>query len=337
MSAVDAVRAASPRRQRLLATAARLGRETPAVQLLVLAVVFIYGATTLEGFSSLVSIKSMLLVSSFLGLAALGQTVLILLGYFDFSVAGFIGLGNLLTAILVGQHHWPFVAAAALIVCIGVVLGSVSGFVCHYFRIESILVTIGMNFVLLGAIDVVAAGGITGSPPGWLTEFASVTASTVGVSVPPLLVLWVVVAAFAGVILRRTLVGRRVYLTGANPLAAELVLVRTRRIVVGAFALSGVSAAVTGILLTGFSGAADPSIGNQYLFASITAIIVGGTAAGARGDYWRTMIGAVMLTMINTLLLANGYTAAAQQILFGAIILMVAAIYGREARLRDRI
>jgi ribose transport system permease protein len=322
----------------LRGTLVRLSRDTPIVQLAILIAIFIYGAVTLDGFSSATSIKSMLLLASFLGLAALGQTVLILLGHLDLSVPGFIGLGNVATAILVGQNGWGFVPALAVIVAASVVMGGLSGLIVHHFRVQSIVVTLGMGFVLLGAIDVMARGGITGTAPDWLTRFATVITKTVGVSVPPLIVLWLVVAVIAGVILRRTVAGRRVYLTGANPRAAQLALVRTGRVVVASFALSAVGAAVTGVLLTGFSGSGDTGIGTPYLFTSLTAVIVGGTSIfGARGDYWRTVIGAIMLTVINTVLLAKGYSAAVQQILFGVIILVAALAYGRETRLRDRV
>jgi ribose transport system permease protein len=332
--------AATPGEKRpgVRATATRLSRDTPLVQLAVLLAIFTYGAVTLDGFGSSSSIKSMLLVASFLGLAALGQTVLVLLGHLDLSIPGFIGLGNVVTAILVGQEGWAFVPTLAVILAAAVVMGGLSGLVCHRFRVQSIVVTLGMNFVLLGAISVIARGGITGSAPGWLTRFATVGTPTLGVSVPPLIVLWLVVALVAGLVLRRTIAGRRVYLTGANARAAELALVRTGRVVVGAFALSAVSAAITGVLLTGFSGSGDTGIGTPYLFTSLTAVIVGGTSiVGARGDYWRTVIGAIMLTVINTVLLAKGYTPAVQQILFGAIILVAALAYGRETRLRDRV
>jgi ribose transport system permease protein len=107
---------------------------------------------------------------------------------------------------------------------------------------------------------------------------------------------------------------------------------------VASFALSAVGAAVTGVLLTGFSGSGNVDIGTPYLFTSLTAVIVGGTSImGARGDYWRTVIGAIMLTVINTVLLAKGYSNAEQQILFGIIILVAVLAYGREPRLRDRI
>ena len=323
---------------RASATAARLSRDTPIVQLVVLVAIFGYGALTLDGFSSLVSIKSMLLVASFLGLAALGQTVLVLLGHLDLSVPGYIGLGNVLTAILVGQDHWAFVPAVGVVIAASIVMGSLSGLVCHRFHVQSLVVTLGMNFVLLGAIEVMAGHGITGGAPTWLTRFASVTSSTAGIGVPPLIVLWLVVAVIAGVVLRRTGAGRRVYLTGSNPVAANLALVKTGRVIVGAFALSAAGAAVAGVLLLGFGGSGDTTIGTPYLFTSVTAIIVGGTSlVGARGEYWRTVIGAIMLTVINTVLLAKGGNAAQQQILYGLIILVVALAYGREARLRDQV
>ena len=337
MSATDAPREA-PSRRRARVAVARLSRDTPLVQLAVLVAIFAYGALTLNGFSSLVSVKSMLLIAAFLGLAALGQTVLVLLGHLDLSVPGYIGLGNVLTAILVGQDHWAFVPALAVVIAASIVMGSLSGLVCHRFHVQSIVVTLGMNFVLLGAIEVMAGSGITGAAPHWLTQFASVTSSTAGIGVPPLIVLWLVVAVIVGVILRRTGAGRRVYLTGSNPRAANLALVKTGRVVIGAFALSAVGAAIAGVLLLGFGGSGDTTIGTPYLFTSVTAIIVGGTSlVGARGDYWRTVIGALMLTVINTVLLAKGGNAAQQQILYGLIILVVALAYGREARLRDQV
>jgi ribose transport system permease protein len=317
--------------------AARFLRDR-SVQLLVLAALFGYGALTLEGFSSLLSIKSMLLLASFIGFAALGQTVLVLLGHLDLSVPGFIGFGNVATAILVGQEHWAFLPALAVVLVVSIALGGVSGLICHRFHVESIVVSLGMNLVLVGLNTVLAGSGLTGTAPDWLARFATVGATTAGISVPPLVVLWLVVAVIAGIILRRTVVGRRVYLTGSNPKAAELALVRTGRVVVGAFALSAVCAAITGVLLLGFSGSGTTSIGDPYLFTSITAIIVGGTSiTGARGDYWRTVIGAIMLTVINTVLLANGFSSAAQQILFGLVILIVALAYSRETSLRDRV
>jgi len=318
--------------------ARRLARDTPLVQLLALVLIFGYGAVTLTGFASAVSIKSMLLISAFLGLAAIGQTILVLVGQLDLSVPGFIGLGNVLLLLLVGEYHWPFALALLLVLAVSGLSGSVSGLLCYLFQVESIVVTIGMNFALMGLLDLIGPRALNLTAPAWLTRFASVTGTTGGVDVPPILVLWLIVAIVVALVLRRTVIGRHVYLTGANPAAARLALVPTARVVIGAFALSAVAAAGTGVLLAGYIGGANPQVGTPYLFSSITAIIVGGTAlGGARGDYWRTVIGALMLTIVNTVLLAHGGSAAQQQVLYGLIILLVGMVYGREPRLRDRV
>jgi ribose transport system permease protein len=150
--------------------------------------------------------------------------------------------------------------------------------------------------------------------------------------------MWAIVAIAAGVILARTRIGRRIYQTGSNPVAAELALVNTRRVWTWAFAFSALCAAIVGVLLAGFSGSADATIGTQYLFSSVAAVIVGGTSIiGARGDYWRTVVGALIITVLTTVLLGHGYGTGDQQIVFGLVILIAVAGYGRDPRLRDRV
>jgi ribose transport system permease protein len=343
MSTVDTTSpdpAAAPEREpgSARATLARVSRDLPLVPIAVLVGMFIYGAVTIQDFSSWASIRTMLLIASFLGIAALGQTLLVMMGNVDLSVPGFIGFGNIMIAVLYGQHNWPFIAALALIIVASALIGTINGLICHKLKVESIVVTLGMSFVIIGVISVITATGVTGAGPAWLTRFATAGSHTLGVAIPPVVVVWAIIALIAAFMLRRTIAGRRVYLTGSNPLAAELALVKTGRIITAAFALSAVSGAVTGVLLIGFSGTGNSQIGNSYLFTSLTAVIVGGTSImGGRGDYTRTVIGAIMLTVINTVLLAKGYSDAEQQILFGVIILIAILAYGREPRLRDQI
>ena len=87
----------------------------------------------------------------------------------------------------------------------------------------------------------------------------------------------------------------------------------------------------------GFAGA-DQTVGDPYLFSALTAVIVGGTTfMGARGDYTHTVVGALILTVLTTILVGKGYGQADQQIVFGVLILLVVAGYGRDRRLRDRV
>ena len=150
--------------------------------------------------------------------------------------------------------------------------------------------------------------------------------------------LWIVMTLAVGVILHLTGIGRRLFHTGANERAARLALVRTELVWVVAFAASAVCAAITGILLGAWSGTGEQNIGDPYLFETIAAVIIGGTSLiGARGDYWRTVLGTLILIVLTTILVGNSYSAATQPIIIGVIILVVVGTYGRDRALRDRI
>lgn len=315
---------------------ADLQRRHPVLQGLALLVLFAYGAATLDGFASKLNIHTMLVLAAFLGLAALGQTLVILIGGIDLSIPGFILLGGTMIVQLVGASQWPFPVALAFALAIAVVLGAFTGWICHRFRIESMIVTLAIDAILVGAMQGWIGGVLTGTPPEWLTELASPSAKTFGVDIPPLLVLWTLVAIAVGIVLSRTVWGRWVYATGSNRRAADLALVPTRRMWIAGFAASAVCSTLVGVLLAGFAPG-DQSVGHSYLFQSLIAVIVGGTAFGARGDYWRTVLGALLLTVLTTVLIGNGYSEARQQILFGAVVLVVVGAYARDPRLRDLI
>jgi ribose transport system permease protein len=102
--------------------------------------------------------------------------------------------------------------------------------------------------------------------------------------------------------------------------------------------VSAVAAAVVGIVLVGFTGQGEAGVGNQYLFLALAAVLVGGTSlVGARGDYWRTVLGALIMTLVTTLLIGHGAGEATQEVLTGILILLFVSLYGREKRLRDRV
>ena len=140
------------------------------------------------------------------------------------------------------------------------------------------------------------------------------------------------------VFLHRTAAGRRLYATGANPRAAELAPASTPSACGSASSRSAPCCRRwSACLLAGFAGA-DQTLGDPYLFSGLTAVIVGGTTfMGARGDYTHTVVGALILTVLTTILVGKGYDHADQQIIFGVLILLVVAGYGRDRRLRDRV
>jgi ribose transport system permease protein len=318
---------------------ARLQARYPLVQVAAVVALFLYGAASLDGFSDASSIRTMLVLASLLGVAATGQTIVILLGGLDLSVPGFIALGNVVIAQLVGVDGWPFVPALLVVGGLAVAGGAVTGMVCHRLRAPPLVVTLGTGSIAGGTVLVWTNGSVaSGNLPGWLGRLTSPVADTFGLGVPPIVVIWAGLALVTGVFLARVVTGRQIYAAGANPVAARFALVPTARLWTIAFALSALSSAMTGVLLAGFGSGGDASVGNPYLFTSLAAVIVGGTAiTGARGSYWRTVLGAVMLTELTTILVGHGYGQADQQILFGLIILLVVLAYGRDRRVADRV
>jgi len=312
-------------------------RKFPLLQVLVLAALVLYVGAADSDFSWNDLWAPILLQASFLGIAAAGQTLVILLGGLDFSIAAYLVAGNLLVTHLVGLEHWNFTLVALLVLAICLAGGGFAGWICHRFGLEPLVVTLGMSSVVVGAVVGSDTKLLNGAGPGWLTDFTAQSGKTFGVPVPPIVAFWIAAAAVVTLVLARTAPGRRLYLTGASLMAAELAGVRTGRVWAGAYAASAALAGLAGIMLAGFSTGGDTNVGNNYLFPGLAAVIVGGTLMGGRGDYLRTCLGALIVTALNFVIAVLNVGAAAAQIVFGVLVLATVAVYGRERRLRDRV
>ncbi|MFL5847054.1 MAG: ABC transporter permease [Solirubrobacteraceae bacterium] len=316
---------------------AALQRKAPVLQVVALVALFVYGASTIEGFSTETSIDAMLVLAALLGIAALGQTLVLILGGLDLSVPGHIVMGAIMVSQLYGSHGWSAPLAIAVVVLIAAVFGAATGWICHRWNIQPLVVTLGVGALSAGGTVAWTEGKLTGAAPTFLTDLTTPAGTTFGLAIPPVVVIWGVLAVLVAVVLHRTIAGRRLYAMGANPRAAGMARIDTRRVIVTVFAVSAVMSALVGVLLAGFAGA-DQTLGDPYLFSGLTAVIVGGTTfMGARGDYSHTVVGALILTVLTTILVGKGYSQADQQIIFGVLILLVVAGYGRDRRLRDRI
>jgi ribose transport system permease protein len=262
----------------------------------------------------------------------------ILIGGIDLSVPAVISGSNLVVTLLAGKHV-SFALAVLFVLACAAAIGVTNGFVTHRFRAPPLIVTLATGAIVTGlTLGWTRGGQVSGSPPGWLTSFSAPIGTTLGVPIPAVIVLWAVTAVVLGVVLHLTVSGRRLYATGANELAAELAGVRTERVWVYSFMVSALAAAVVGIVLVGFTGQGEAGVGDQYLFLALAAVLVGGTSlVGARGDYWRTVLGALIMTLVTTLLIGHGAGQATQEVLTGILILLFVSLYGREKRLRDRV
>jgi ribose transport system permease protein len=332
MTTIGAPARALPSRHQL----ADLQRRFPLLQVAALAVLYLAGAATIPGWTSRSTLSSMLVMASLLGLAGAGQTIVVLGGGIDFSVGAFITAGGVFITELPSMDHWPVWAAIALAVAVAIAGGALNGVVSYRFGVESLVVTLAVGALLAGVLTGWTSGAVTGTPPAWTSTAVSVISDTFGLPVPPVVVIWLVFAVAAGIVLARTRAGRSIYLTGSNPVAARRALVRTGRMWTAGFVVSALMATFVGVLLAG-NGGGNLTAGDPYLFQALTAVIVGGTMFGGRGDYWRTVLGALILTVVTYLLDAHNYSTGVQEMVYGLLIMIVVAAYGRERRVRDRV
>jgi ribose transport system permease protein len=316
--------------------AADLQRRFPLLQVVALAVLYLVGAVTVPGWMTRSTLLSMLVMAALLGLAGAGQTIVVLGGGIDFSVGAFITAGGVFITELPSVDHWPVWAAIVFSFAVAVVGGTVNGVISYRFRIEPLVVTLGVGSLLSGVLTGWVSGAVTGTPPAWTESAVSVTTSTFGIGVPPIVSVWAVLAVIAGIVLARTRAGRSLYLNGTNPLAARRALVRTGWTWTAGFIVSALLATFAGVLLAG-EGGGNLDSGDPYLFMALTAVIVGGTMFGGRGDYWRTVLGALILTVVTYLLEAHNYSTGVQEMVYGLLIMLIVAAYGRERRIRDRV
>jgi ribose transport system permease protein len=295
------------------------------------------GTILVEGYSSEFSIRAMLVLATLLGVASVGQTLVILLGGIDLSIPFVIGFANVVGAQLFGSGM-DFVVVCAIVAALALAIGAANGALSATLKIHPLIVTLGIGTAVQGAVLLWTAGFPTGSAPDAVTRFVSI-----GGSAGPLPVPWLI-PAFAGlavvvvIMLERTPFGRRLYALGSNPRAASLALIGPRTIWTLTYALSALFAALAGVLLLGFTGSAYGDVGQPYLFQTIAAVVIGGTTlVGGRGGLVGTVAGALVLTEINTLLIGLGLAASTVEAALGVLIILLVSIYGREPHVRTTI
>jgi ribose transport system permease protein len=312
-------------------------RNSIALPILLGALLFVLGSFLIEGFASERSVRAILVLASFVGLASVGQSLVIVMGGIDLSIPFLVGVANIVAAEAFGA------GIADPLVVVGVValtaaIGAVNGFLSRRFKVHPLIITLGIGTAALAAVLWWTAGFPSGSTPGWITGTISMAATTGPIPLPPIVVLWALVTVGVVFVERSTAYGRRVFALGSNPRSAELALVRPLRMWVATFAISGAFAGLTGILYLGFTGKASGTVGEPLLFQTIAAVVIGGTSLiGGIGGYARTAIGAIVLILLGTLLLAQGVQSTLIQAATGVLIIVLVSVYGREARLRDTI
>jgi ribose transport system permease protein len=264
------------------------------------------------------------LFGAVLGLLAAGQTLVMLTGGVDLSVATTATAAAFMTSSY-GEHGSGVAIAIAL--GVGLAVGVVNGIGISIFRVNALIMTLGVSVITIGLLTVYSQRRFTALVPDFVVTLGSKRFLTY---VPYDLLIWAPIAALIIVGLRYSGIGRMIYAVGDNPVACRLAGVRVWQVQLFVYSFCGVLSALAGILLVGFNNAADLGIGTPYLLPSVAAVVIGGTSIfGGLGGYAGTILGALILTVLDSLLTIINASQATRQILYGLIVLALAAIYAR--------
>jgi len=308
-----------------------LPRRLPAtaVAFVVFGLLFAFATIRSPDFASASHIRQLLVFASFVGFAALGQTLVILGGGLDLSVPWVMALGGIQLSIWTGDGM-SSALGVVLLVLVGAGIGTISGLGVTALRIPPIVMTIGMGGLVLGYLMRVGLGSSTAaSAPAAAERLVNDTL----LGLPLIAYVWLAFALAAAWLLRRTGFGRALYATGANETVARLAGSRVAAVRVAAYAASGAASAFAGILLSGYVGQTYLNMGAPYLFSSIAAVAVGGASVlGGSGSYWGTVAGACTLTVLAALLPTFNLDAAWLNIVYGLVILLAVGVNRIAAR-----
>jgi ribose transport system permease protein len=303
-------------------------RRNTIVVLILLLLVFIGIVDVVKpGTVNSVWLSNTLLFAAPLGILAAGQTLVMLTGGIDLSVVS-VATGSAFlmttTTLRVGDG-WSIVIGIVL----GLAVGLINGVGIAVLRVQPLVMTLGTGLMTQGVIivysqKILATRSVV---PGFVHSLGS---GRLGGIIPIDLFLWVPIAAITILGLGRSGFGRLLYAIGDNREACQLAGVRVWRVLLADYTICSLLAAVAGIVLVGNTNSADLSLAETYLLPSVAAVIIGGTSIfGGRGGYAGSVVGALILTVLNGLLTLLDSPEPIKQILYGAIILLLAAAYTR--------
>lgn len=307
---------------RQIGTRLLTGGEVGVIAALVLLTAFFYALE--PAFMSPRNLRAILNVVSFVGIIAIGQTVLLVAGEFDLSVGSVAGLSAVVAAKLMTALALPVPLAILGGLGVGMFLGLVNGLIVVRLGIPAFIQTLGVLFVGQGLIQVVTNGYPVYPLPESITAIGR---ANLGFGLGWSFAFFIVAVIIADFILRKTVVGRNMYATGGNKEVARLVGINTARYKIAAFVTVGGLAAVAGMFVMADMSTATTTIGSGWELVVIAGVVVGGVSLfGGAGSVIGGVIGILLLKVVQSGLVIIGISSNWQQIAVGVIMVLAVGL-----------
>lgn len=293
------------------------------VMVLVMLLVIAYFSYRSAQFGTLGNAQNIAIAAAPFALIAIGETLVILTGGIDLSVGSVIAVSAMIAAKIIAAHPDQLMLAILAAVGVGLIAGSVNGFLVAQIKVPPFIVTLGMLTSASGLAYVVGNGSpIDGLP----ADFGNIANNKwFGLQIP----VWVMIVGIVVMasVMTRTAYGMRVYAVGGNISAAELAGIKTKRVLFSVYAISGMLAGLSGVLLASQVITGAPNLGQGYELDAIAAVVIGGASLiGGRGTIWGTALGLLLIETLNNgldLLLVSSYW---QDVIKGLLIATAVAV-----------
>lgn len=312
----------------------------PLAAVLLAVVLFVLSGLLPNGFGDNLDIASaqatnIIRLAVFLGVVAAGQTLVIISGGegIDLSAGAVVTLAAIVTYSIASGHNENVLLALPAALLVGALIGLLNGLGVTFLKIAPLVMTLGMAGVVTGLIIVITQGSVSGAVAPIMTQ---IIARPVVLGIPGAIPIWILVGVGMWLLLQRTSYGKQLFAIGTNRITARLSGVNVAGMAVGTYALAGMLAGMAGFLIVGNTGVVHIRIGDPFLFPSIAAVAVGGTLlSGGKGSYWGTMAGALVLTLITSLLTTMQMPESVRRMVLGGTLLIMISIYGRQRGFRQ--
>lgn len=279
-------------------------------------------------FLSSVNLNNMLRQACFILIPALGMTTVLIAGGLDLSVGSVLALGGIVAGFSMLNYNLPIWLGVMLGLIAGLIIGLLNGAIIVRFKVPPMIITLGMMYIARGIVLVTTNGVALYPLPD---AFQALEQSTL-FGIPTVIPFCIVLSAIFHVILTQTTFGRSVYAIGGNRDTAKLSGISVNKITLIVYAICGLMAALSGVVISSRLGSAQPSAGEGYEMNVIASCIIGGTSTfGGRGTILGTLIGALFMSMLTNSMTLMKVNVNYQKLVIG-IVLVFAVILDQYKR-----
>lgn len=289
----------------------------------IIALIFLLAAFGTENFLTAYNLTNILKQCAIIGIIAIAETYVIITGGIDISCGAIVGMSTLMVAMAQAQWGMSVMSSMIIAVAVAVVAGLFNAMLVHEFNVPAFVATLGSQTILRGLIKVISNGGTVSGIKKSFSAFASGSV----LFIPNLAIVWFGIAIVCFLILRYTIFGRNLFVLGSGSEVAKLNGISIRKTIYSTYAFAGLLYGIAGILLCARINSAIPTAGEAYETNAIVASVLGGASlAGGCGSVFGTLLGTVLIILIDNVGTQFGIGAFVMQVITGCVIVIAIVV-----------